>query len=161
MRGGAERVIISAMDDDREHRAPPSRGADSAARPDYTAPVSLAVCGEPVVGRTLVLLLQGPRYDARFLDASALSEPGALEGVRVVLLTPSFSSTWREVLAAALEDAPGGGARIAVLKLAATPEETVGPEHEVPWPCSTAELKRRIEAALLAGSGGKPPAGAR
>ena len=50
----------------------------------------VAICGEPVVGRTLALLLGGSNYDARFLTASSLGEPGSLEGVRLLVLTPTW-----------------------------------------------------------------------
>ncbi len=72
-----------------------------------SAPITLAVCGDPVVGRALALLLRGSGYDTRFLPASSLSEPGSLEGIGLLLLapTPELRVEQREVLLASLRDA--------------------------------------------------------
>jgi DNA-binding response OmpR family regulator len=122
-----------------------------------SAPIILAICGDPVVGRALVLLLRGARYDARFLPTSSLSEPGALEGVQLVLLTPAWELNVerREVHLTTLRSA-SGPAEAPILELTTSPGEgtrngaaRVGSEHTVAWPCSTEELERRIEAALL------------
>ena len=122
----------------------------------------VAVCGDAVVGRALVLLLGGPRYDVRFVPASSLDEPGALEGVEVVLLTPTWelNGEGRDALLASLRGAPGA-AEAPILELTSSfsggtrnADVRVGPERTVPWPCSTEELERRIEAALLAAPGG-------
>lgn len=153
------------MDDDRGKRAPPIRGAKATMRPGYSVTVPLAVCGDPVIGRALALLLGGSRYDAKYLDAASLREPGALDGVRIVLLTPTPGSERSEVPLAALRDAPGGVAEVPVLRLLSFSGRTRAEgeqdrsEYAVPWPCSTEELKRRIETALLAapGSKGKSP----
>ena len=146
------------MDGYRGKRAPLVRGAEVVARPDYSVPVTLAVCGDPVIGWALALLLGGSRYDAKFLDAASLREPGALDGVRLVLLTPTPCSDRSEVPWAALGNASEGVAEIPVLRLLSSSERTGAQGernrsvHVVPWPCSTEELKRRIEAALLAAS---------
>ena len=47
-------------------------------RRQASAPLVVAICGDPVVGRALALLLQGSNYDTRFLTASSLGEPGSL-----------------------------------------------------------------------------------
>ena len=122
----------------------------------------VAVCGDAVVGRALVLLLGGPRYDVRFVPASSLDEPGALEGVELVLLTPTWelNGEGRDALLASLRGTPGA-AETPILTLTSsfsegTQNEDVraGLEHTVSWPCSTEELERRIQAALLAAPGG-------
>ncbi len=122
----------------------------------------MAVCGDPVVGRALVLLLQGPRYDVRFVPASSWGEPGALEGVELVLLAPTWelNGEGRDALLASLRGAPGA-AKAPILELTSSFSEgtrvgdvRVGPEQTVPWPCSTEELERRIQAALFADPGG-------
>jgi hypothetical protein len=102
-----------------------------------------------------VLLLRRSVYDARFLSASSLSDPASLEGVRLLLLTTTrdLSSERREALLASLRRASDiVGAPI--LKLMSSSEaERNGDlrfEHTVSWPCSTEELERRIEAALVA-----------
>lgn len=139
--------------------APPDRGTEVTYRPGC---IALGVCGEPVVGRALVLLLRGSGYDARFLPASDFGEPGTLEGVRLLLLTPisELSTERRDTLLAFLKHAPAI-AEIPILELATT---STGireggaldkSEYVVPWPCSTEELEQRIEAILLANSRSK------
>jgi hypothetical protein len=117
----------------------------------------VAICGDPLVGRVLTLLLRSSLYDARFLSASSLSEPGSLEGVRLLLLTPTWEldAEGREALLASLRDA-SAAAEAPILELTSSSGEARNgearfrPEHTVPWPCTTEELERRIQAALLA-----------
>src|SRR5918912_1220878 len=56
---------------------------------------TLAVFGDPIVGRALVLLLRGYRYEARFMPASSSSSSiemsGLLEDILLVLVTPTRS----------------------------------------------------------------------
>jgi hypothetical protein len=113
-----------------------------------------------VVGRALVLLLQGSNYDVRFLPVSFLSEPRALEDVRLLLLTPmpGLSDVRRKAFLASLKEALDA-AETPILELIASKgaqggETPVGSECcAVAWPCSTQELERRIEAALSVNSG--------
>jgi hypothetical protein len=124
------------------------------ARPT-SSPVSIAVCGELVVGRALVLLLQDTHYDVKFFPAASLGEPGALEGIRLLLLTPVLGWTAgnHESLLTALEDGVVA-AGIPVLELVVSSERTqdagarVESLQPVPWPCSTEALKRRIATTL-------------
>jgi hypothetical protein len=123
-------------------------------------PRIVAVCGDPVVSRALVLLLDGPRYDARFVPSSSLGEPGSLEGVCLVVLTPTWelNGDGRGALLAMLRGTSGPAAA-PILELTSSSYgggrngeavEGVGLVHAVPWPCSTKELERRLEAALVA-----------
>lgn len=117
--------------------------------------IALAVWGDPVVGRALVLLLQGSGYEAKFLPLSSLDESEALDGVRLLLLTPvaELGTEPREALLS-FRDRPRT-AEIPVLELVRHSEETRegrardGSWHVVPWPCSIEELERWIEAVLL------------
>ena len=132
-----------------------NRGAVEVTRSLNSIPSTLAVCGDPVVGRALALLLRGPRYDARFLPVSSLNEPGVLEDVRLLLLTPTPESSvgYHETLVASLRD-EAAAAKIPIMELVVSPEKTRNGKAQddrlVPWPCRTEELKRRIEAVLLA-----------
>ena len=135
---------------------PSPQPIEEASRPAST-PRVLAICGDPVVGQALALLLRSPLYDTRFLPTSSLSEPGSLEDVDLLLLTPMWESNaeHREALLASLKGA-SDTAQIPILELITSSGETrngearVGPQHTVSWPCSTKELERRIQAALLA-----------
>ena len=121
--------------------------------------MALVVCGDPVVGRLLVLLLEDSGYEVRFLPRLSLNESGALERVRLLLLTPTpeLSSERRAALLASLKDIQEAAGLI-VLELVTPSEERRREEvrddswHLIPWPCRFPELKRRIEAALLANS---------
>ena len=132
--------------------------------------MALAICGDPVVSRLLVLLLEDSGYEVRFLPRLSLNEPGALEGVRLLLLTPTpeLSSERRAALLASLKDIQEAAGLI-VLELVTPSEERRREEaradsrgeswHLVSWPCRLPELKRRIEAALLINSdAGSDPA---
>lgn len=123
------------------------------------ARVILAVCGDPVVGRALVLLLQGSLYDVRFLPTSSLGESAGLEDVQLLLLTPTWelNAERREALLTSLKGA-SEDAEMPVLELSSSSGDPRNggtrsrQEHRVPWPCSTEELERRIKAALRAAS---------
>ena len=122
-----------------------------AGMPRRQASVALAICGEPVVGRALALVLRGPRYDTRFVSAFSPDEVASLEGVHLLLLTPTpgLSPIRREALLAALAEVTAV-ADIPMLELVASPE-LVEPRHaQMPWPCSAEQLERFIEAVLLA-----------
>lgn len=118
-------------------------------------PETLVICGDPIVGRTLVLLLKGSGYDAKFVPFSSLNEPEILEGAGLLLITPmpGLSNERRETLVALLTDKAAAG--MPILELVATVQESrssgarVGVGAAVPWPCSTEELRRRIETALF------------
>ena len=154
MRKGRPSAIISVR------MAQPREPIEEARYPASATTMVVAVCGDPVVGRALVLLLRGSVYDARFLSTSSLGEPASLEGVRLLLLTPTreLDGEGHEALWASLRDASGAvGAPILELtssREARNGEARAGLEHSVPWPCSTEELERRIQAALLADPGG-------
>ncbi len=118
----------------------------------------VAICGDPVVGRALELLLRSSFYDARFLSTSSLSDPDSLEDVRLLLLTPMWDldADRREILLSSGRDA-SDAAKAPVLKLTSSFERErnghsrLKPDDIVSWPCSTEELERRIQAALLTG----------
>jgi hypothetical protein len=67
---------------------------------DPTTVVSVANCGDPVVGRALALLLVPSRYEARLASLETSVKPERIEDTGVVLLapTPGLSSARRESL---------------------------------------------------------------
>ena len=118
-------------------------------------PIAIAVCGDPVVGKALGLLLQGYRCDARFLPEQSLSELGSLECIRLLLLTPHLSAKRRDLLLASLRSVMGA-VKMPILELTTNYYERIrevrvwgGQECAVPWPCSIEELRRRIEEVAL------------
>jgi hypothetical protein len=119
--------------------------------PRWRAPVGLAVCGEPIVGRALALVLRSPRYDTRFVSVSSSGEVTSLGNARLLLLapTPGLSADRREALLAALGEATAV-ADIPMLELAAFPEQAERRHAQMLWPCSAEQLERCIEAVLLA-----------
>ena len=123
-----------------------------------SAPTTLAICGGPVVGQALTLLLRGSGYEARSLPAAALlrESRAALRDVRLLVLapTPELSTERREALLASLKETPEA-AEMPVLELVTPSEErreegTRGESwYVVPWPCRSEDLEWWIEAALL------------
>jgi hypothetical protein len=113
---------------------------------------TLAICGDPVVGRALTLLLRGSGYNARFLPTTSL---GALKDVQLLVLTPTpeLSTKRHNALLAALKEATEP-VEMPVLVLVTPYEERLEEEawdklwYRVPWPCRTGELEWWVEAAL-------------
>jgi hypothetical protein len=114
----------------------------------------IAICGDPIVGRALALLLRSDYYEVRFVPVDASGEPGPLRDARVVVLAPpsGLSSGRREALITTLKKR-AAVANIPVLELTAFSEgmRAEPAQGTVPWPCSTEELERRIEEALDVG----------
>ncbi len=123
-----------------------------------SVPIPLvAICGDPIIGRALVLLLRSSRYNAMFLPDQSLQEPGILQDVELLLLcsTLELGTNHRVTLLASLR-AKIGAATTSIIELVGVTQETRsdqgqgdGSTHMVPWPCTIQELERQIEAALL------------
>ena len=86
---------------------------------------ALAIWGDPIVGKTLVLLLRPSGYNARFLPISSLSKPESWDSVQLLLLapTPEMSTKQREAHLATLKDETGGAKEVQVLELVTPTEE--------------------------------------
>jgi hypothetical protein len=67
---------------------------------------ALGICGEPLVGQALTLLLRVSGYNVRFLLAQSFGEPQALKDVRLLVLapTPELSTERRNALVSSLEE---------------------------------------------------------
>ena len=119
--------------------------------------------GDLLVGRSLEAALRGVGYDARFVNSSILSgasltdEPAErFDGVGLVVFTPRMSTERRKALLSTLRDAPRT-AEVLVLELVTGSDDASEYGREelvrlVSWPCSTQELGRRIEAAMIDGT---------
>lgn len=106
-----------------------------------------------MVGRALEALLQSAGYDTRLINDLAAGEPEELlQGVRLLLITPTVSAKSRDRFLAAIRSA-SGAASIPVLTLyTAGQTSPAGQTGLVPWPCRIADLKAAISVALLATS---------
>jgi hypothetical protein len=128
--------------------------------------IKIAIFGGDLrVGRSLEAALRGIGYDARFLNSSILSgssltdEPAErFDDVGLVVFTPRMSTERRKALLSGLRGARPM-AEVLVLELVTASEASENGREElvglVSWPCSTQELGRRIEAAMLDGNGPK------
>lgn len=124
-----------------------------------SVPIPLvAICGDPIVGRALMLLLRSSSYNMIFLPDQSLQEPGMLQDVELLLLCPSLElgSERRETLLASFR-ARKGAVKTSTIELVGVNQEIRsdqgqgdGSTHKVTWPCTIQELERQIEAALLA-----------
>ena len=114
-------------------------------------PAMVLICnGDPVVGRALESLLRVADYAVKYVADDYLTRPGALEGVRVLLLGARWDARSREVVLRAAGNAVGRIGGISVLELGESSDGSeIEPENYVPWPCRTEELTRRIDAIAL------------
>ncbi len=104
--------------------------------------------GDPVVGRTLELMLKGAGYDARFLNGAFINRPAELpEEVRIVILAPGLHPKGRECFLNGMESA-STTAKITVLELVRASDRARDDQRgSVLWPCRVQDLKQEIEAA--------------
>jgi hypothetical protein len=114
---------------------------------------TLGICGEPIVGRALTLLLRDSGYKVRFLRAQSFGEPQALKDIRLLVLapTPELSTERRNALVSSLKETSEAG-NMLILELVTLIEarrEEEGNEswHMVPWPCRIRDLEWWIQAA--------------
>ena len=124
-----------------------------------SGPSRIVISGDPLESRNLALLLQNSGYQAMFLLIAPLNEPGALEDVQLLVLTPTreLSTEDRKALLASLTEIPKYRELI-VMELISLSEERREeeeeeeaqelPSHKVIWPCAIDELEQRIDAAL-------------
>ena len=104
--------------------------------------------GDPVVGRTLELMLKGAGYDARFLNGAFINRPAELpEEVRIVILAPGLHPKGRECFLNGMESV-SATSKITVLELVRASDRARDDRRgSVLWPCRVQDLKQEIEAA--------------
>lgn len=131
-----------------DEHTPPVREAEAVSG-GITAPATvLILAGDPIVGRTLQLLIRTTDYDARYVSGVTPKQLRALDSVRVLLLAPQWDAAGRR-LAAEVRDRVPDPQRVAILEIGAPPQGvSLDPQRHVPWPCRREELMRRIDAAL-------------
>jgi hypothetical protein len=114
-------------------------------------PITVAILGgDPVVGRTLELMLKSAGYNARFLNGSFVDKPAELpEEVWLVILAPGLNYKGRERFLSSVEDAPATE-KVPILELVRASERELAEQPGyVLWPCPAKDLKQCIEAVLL------------
>ena len=109
------------------------------------------VGGDPIIGAALEALLESAGYHARFLPESVMDELGELlADSQLLVVAPDLREELRQALLR-LVLSPKGSVKIAVLELLpANGEEQRFRGHAVLWPCSVEDLRRAIDATLLA-----------
>jgi hypothetical protein len=117
---------------------------------------NLAICGDLVIGQALTLLLRASGYEARFVPATSVVEPRALEKVHLLVLTPTpqLITKRRNALLASLKEETDA-VKMPVLVLVTPSEERLEEAawgklwYRASWPCRTSDLAWHIESALL------------
>jgi CheY-like chemotaxis protein len=114
---------------------------------------------DPLVSRTLGLLLEGAGYEVRALDeAAVLEDPSApLAGVDLVLFLPLLGDERKGELLGLVKGDPTT-ADVPVISLSTDMKAELDERTDsvVPWPWSTQALVRAIEQAVHARGGGEP-----
>jgi CheY-like chemotaxis protein len=114
---------------------------------------------DPLVSRTLGLLLEGAGYEVRALDeAAVLEDPSApLAGVDLVLFLPLLGDERKGELLGVVKGDPTT-ADVPVISLSTDMKAELDERTDsvVPWPWSTQALVRAIEQAVHARGGGEP-----
>ncbi len=115
-----------------------------------TATVAI-LSGDAVVSRALEVLLQGLGYHTRLIEEFDAGKPDELlGGIQVLLAVPTVSPEYRERFLAGMRSSPRTAA-IPVLTLSTVAQKDQANQTGlVLWPCRLEDLKREIEAALLA-----------
>lgn len=123
-----------------------------------SGPRGMVVSGDPFGSRILALLLRDSGYRAEFLPIWSLNEPGTLEDVQLLVLTPTWvllSTEERKALVASLSQMTRDTGLIVIELITLSEERRTEEEAQalqshkkVPWPCRIDELEQRIEAAL-------------
>ena len=124
-----------------------------------SGPSSIVVSGDPIGSRILALLLRDCGYRAEFWPVWSLNEPGALEDVQLLVLTPTWallSTEERKALLSSLSQMTRDTGLIVIELITLSEErrteeeaqEELQSHKKVLWPCRIDELEQRIEAAL-------------
>jgi len=114
---------------------------------------------DPLISRTLGLLLEGAGYEARSLDEAAVFEDPsvALAGVDLVLFLPLLGDERKGELLGVVKGAPTT-ADVPVISLSTDMKAELDERTDsvLPWPWSTQALVLAIEQAVHARGGGEP-----
>jgi hypothetical protein len=119
-------------------------------------PSRVVISGDTLGSRILALLLQDSSYQAKFCALASLNEPGVLEDVQLLVLTPTHEALGpedRKALLASLKEMTRE-MELTVIELVSLSEERREEEaqelatHKVFWPCNIDKLERQIEAVL-------------
>ena len=129
--------------------------------PHHHRPTTIAILGaDTVVENALSLLLGGAGYSTKVLEdpsAFAANAEEQLQGVDLLLLTPSLREETQEGFLKAIEAAPAAS-DVPVLTLSTAPQREPNDRTAgvVPWPTPLENLRLAIEAALVSAPGSEP-----
>jgi hypothetical protein len=118
---------------------------------DSSDPATVLVLGgDSIVGQALELLLGSPDFGVRFLAEPSLEEPGLLDNVGLLLISPGVRAEFREALLDLVACMPPAQ-RIPILALITgkdlgSPDETG--YSSLSWPCKPEDIVRRIRDLL-------------
>lgn len=124
-------------------------------------PTTIAILGaDTVVENALSLLLGGAGYSTKVLEdpsASAANAEEQLQGVDLLLLTPSLSEETQEGFLRAIEVTPAAS-DVPILTLSTAPQDELNDRTAgmVPWPTPLENLRLAIEAALAPAPSDEP-----
>ncbi len=129
--------------------------------PPHHRPTTIAILGaDTVVENALSLLLGGAGYSTKVLEepsASAANAEEQLQGVNLLLLTPSLREETQEGFLKAIEATPAATAGIPVLALSTAPQDEMnGRTGMVPWPTPLENLGLAIGDALAPAPSSEP-----
>jgi DNA-binding response OmpR family regulator len=125
--------------------------------PHHHRPTTIAILGaDTVVENALSLLLGGAGYSTKVLEdpsASAANAEDQLQGVDLLLLTPSLREETQEGFLKAIEVTPAT-VGMPVLTLSTAPQDELNDQTAgmVPWPTPLENLRLAIETALAPSS---------
>jgi len=122
-------------------------GGDMGSKP--TGATVTVFGGDPVVGRAIMLLLQDVGYVSSYLSENSLDHLADLDGDHLLLLGAECSTERRESIEAMVESGVLS-TTMPILALRTSRDRVqIESEYDVPWPCSSEELRRWIDSALL------------
>ena len=123
-----------------------------------STPSGVVVSGDPLGSRILALLLRDSGYRVESLPISSLNDPGSLEDVQLLVLTPTWallSTEEHDALLSSLREMTKDIGLIVMELITLSEERRVEEEAQerlshkkVLWPCRIDELEQRIGAAL-------------
>lgn len=104
----------------------------------------------------MVTPLQGIGYDVRLIEQACLKDPGEmpalLRGVQVLIMALWCNRHQADLLALLRRKSSTASNRVVDLSLFSCQDALIRPDHYLPWPIRTGDLKKHVEDALADGN---------